>query len=130
MTPRSHLDGKQIWSRSWVVPGTKCTGKQRPKRRACKKLLVCQQQGHNGDKQVIVQTRNKDVLTSALESGIATFLFDSSASGLAEEWRSLAKFTALLVSEGAIMDAASERQVTRQNTTAHTGLHFRDCTNS
>ena len=78
-----------------------------------------QQQAHKGDKQVIVQTCNKDVLTSALESGLTTFLFDSSASALAEEWQGLAKFNALLVSEGVIMEAASERQVTWQ--TVHPG---------
>ena len=68
-----------------------------------------------------MQTRNKDVLTSALESGLTTFLFDSSASALAEEWKRLAKFTALLVSEGAIMDAASVRQVTWQDMSAPAG---------
>ena len=41
----------------------------------------------------------QDVLTSALEAGLSTLLFDSVSTELQEEWSQIGRFTALTVSE-------------------------------
>ncbi|KAK9826503.1 hypothetical protein WJX81_007331 [Elliptochloris bilobata] len=50
-----------------------------------------------------VQTDKQEVLTTALESGCSTFVFDAEAVSVAEKWAKLAAFQALLINGAALI---------------------------
>ena len=62
----------------------------------------------------------QDVLTTALEAGLSTLLFDSASTELQEEWKQIGRFTALTVSEDGDILEDSKKVCTL---TLHTQLY-------
>ncbi|KMS99184.1 hypothetical protein BVRB_2g047210 isoform B [Beta vulgaris subsp. vulgaris] len=59
----------------------------------------------NGDSKLVwIWTENKQVMTTAVERGWSTFIFDANSADLAKDWSSIALINPLYLKDGALLD--------------------------
>ncbi|XP_021758448.1 uncharacterized protein LOC110723403 isoform X1 [Chenopodium quinoa] len=77
--------------------------------RNCKKISLqlncCSKMGSNGDSKLVwIWTENKQVMTTAVERGWNTFIFDVNSKELAKDWSSIALINPVYAKDGALLD--------------------------
>ncbi|KAL5080215.1 hypothetical protein RYX36_008636 [Vicia faba] len=72
----------------------------------------CDDKDGKKSKKVWIWTKNKQVMTAAVERGWDTFIFPSNLPQLANDWSSIAVIRPLFLGEGEILDAQNKRVAT------------------
>ncbi|KAH9626338.1 hypothetical protein KSS87_000570 [Heliosperma pusillum] len=91
----------------WKTRNSKYIGESKSKIKIRRSSVKMESTRNGETKLVWIWTENKQVMTTAVERGWNTFLFDSTSSHLPMDWSSIALINPLYIKDGEVVDAES-----------------------